>query len=52
MIDYENMPKFALVEKCKAQRFILIKLNKEIEELKMEIMYLKKELNKVKEPNK
>lgn len=53
MIEYELLSKLELIDKCKKQRFVLIKLNKEIETLEKEVLYLKQELLKLKkESNK
>ncbi len=47
MQDYSNLSKIELLEKVKAQRFVLIKLNKQIKEQEQELLSLKYELNKL-----
>jgi len=37
----EEMTKIELIDKCKKQRFVLQRLNKEIEELKEQLEYYK-----------
>lgn len=37
----DQMTKLELLDKCKKQRFVLQKLNKEIEDLQRELQYLK-----------
>ena len=48
MSNLETLSKIELLQKCKQYKFVLFKLNKEIEDLKLEVEYYKKLLEKSK----